>query len=127
MFLACPALLSSEMNYCGKLNDCLANPSCRVPPALCTLPSFAVNQMNYCGKDAGGDTFSPAAILYTLGGRAADVVRVCVWAGWGGRCASLLPLPPAMASHLPGSCHQHPPLRHTSAGLHLHPTGLLKL
>jgi len=28
---------------------------------------YAVNQLNYCGKGSGGDMFTAAAVLYTLG------------------------------------------------------------
>ena len=74
------------------------------PPCLCYLPltrrraspnaaackrllPSAVNQLNYCGKGSGGDMFTAAAVLYTLGASVARcsglpcVKCACTW-GW---------------------------------------------
>ena len=49
----------------------------RSPALQCRmLPlRLAVNQLNYCSKGSGGDLFSPASIMYTLGARRRSRLR----------------------------------------------------
>ena len=104
----------------GRTRSCLFSSLCTPTPhpGICvpTALAPAVNQLNYCGKGAGGDMFTAAAVLYTLGARMCTAregpcAEVGCVASCLPQCAHPLPTPAALLPALPACrcavlCHR---------------------